>query len=263
LGADYAGRIYVVVAAGVAEREAAVALLAGDTQRGGKARARAIVSAHERKSLRRWDWFVAVHGKRPPGTLTSPKATRDGSSDEDNVNDGACWWGFSEPAEIRKLADWVAHANGLHEGADDGQDTCTLGGSTKRSSGSVEGLCSTGRSATTVARADDSLGPLSPLSSGEESEALTPLSSNLNGGEPDVEPLSPLTSDEDDGEDEGRTCRKDVSRGEVLQLAQGLREYADVLEWRVWRMEPDGDAAKGAAIELGQVAAVRPDRFYS
>jgi hypothetical protein len=59
----------------MAEREAAAALLAGDTSKGGKAHGRAIVSTDERGTMRRWGWFIAVWGQKP-ATVSSPRAKK-------------------------------------------------------------------------------------------------------------------------------------------------------------------------------------------
>ncbi|KAI0030808.1 hypothetical protein K488DRAFT_53426 [Vararia minispora EC-137] len=239
LGTDPIGRWFVATAPSAAEREAAAALLAGDMHHDGKARSRNFVSVNERKSLRRWDWFVAVYGKRPPDPLILPPDldanSGDSSDSDENQGEEGRWWGFWEPVEIRRLANWVAHVNGLQDppelrpGAPT-EGTSSFNGPTKRRSA----VGSRSTSATAVVM--NSPGPLSTES---ESEALTPLTDSSLA---DRDMLSPLTSyDEDRDEARQGMYRQRVSRKETMQLVRNLREYADVLEWRAWRMEPDED----------------------
>ncbi len=121
LGIDHEGRTYFALTPGVAERDAAAALLAGDTSKGGKAHGRVIVSADERRALRRWGWFVAVWGQKPADGLVPASEEDDDDGDEEESDDDDAtvverWWGLWQAGEIRKLADWVAIKNGFAGG---------------------------------------------------------------------------------------------------------------------------------------------------
>ncbi|KAH9027722.1 hypothetical protein EDB85DRAFT_1974167 [Lactarius pseudohatsudake] len=115
LGIDHEGRTYFALTPSVAERDAAAALLAGDTSKGGKAHGRAIVSADERQVMRRWGWFVAVWGQKPADGLvpTNEEEDSDEESDDDSTTDVERWWGLWQADEIHKLANWIAIKNGL------------------------------------------------------------------------------------------------------------------------------------------------------
>ncbi|KAH9036738.1 hypothetical protein EDB83DRAFT_2677915 [Lactarius deliciosus] len=96
LGIDHEGRTYFALTPSMAERDAAAALLAGDTSKGGKAHGRAIVITDERQAMRRWGW-----------------TTIDEESDDDSATGVERWWGLWQADEIRKLADWIAIKNGF------------------------------------------------------------------------------------------------------------------------------------------------------
>jgi hypothetical protein len=65
--------------------------------------------------LKKWGWFIAVWGEAPSSFLAIDKR-RDGSQPGEK---GVGWWGFHDPAEIRKLAKWI--------GATAGEDLPTTG----------------------------------------------------------------------------------------------------------------------------------------
>ncbi|KAH9165462.1 hypothetical protein EDB89DRAFT_2009556 [Lactarius sanguifluus] len=95
LGTDHEGRTYFALTPSVAERDAAAALLAGDTSKGGKAHGRAIVSTDERQAMRRWGWFIAVWGQKPADGLV-PTSEEDEDEESDDVER---WWGLWQPTE--------------------------------------------------------------------------------------------------------------------------------------------------------------------
>lgn len=252
--------MYFALTPSVAEREAAQALLAGDTSKGGKAHGRAIVSADERSALRRWGWFVAVWGKKPAGGLMP-------DDDEDEDNDVERWWGLWQPDEIRKLADWIAIRNGIagERHPTDGDSGDLLVASTPD-----------GRALPT-ARSSSSLKTSSRDSrSGATSSNLTPLTD-----EDDSVPNSSLSSiSEDDSDrelDNGKVERRVDGGGgplptqnELKTLVRALMEYADVLDWRVSRMqeEPGRDEKDSGIVKdktktvEGKIRTVSPGNFY-
>ncbi|KAH9985808.1 hypothetical protein BJV74DRAFT_846358 [Russula compacta] len=287
LGTDHEGRIYFALTPSVAEREAALALLAGDTTKGGKAQGRAIVSADERGAMRRWGWFVAVWGKKPVDGLVP-----EGEDDNDEDDDAERWWGFCQPDEIRRLADWIAMKNGI---AADGKKRLA----TKKGDGRNERAASVavpdgrGRSAASTGTSASSRktgGPSAREShSGACSSNLTPLS---DACETEDEPgsdssLSSASGDESDGEsnesDDGDgkvqmrvydDARPLPSQNELKTLVKALIEYAEVLDWRVWRMQEEPQAGQvikesGAAKDKekakpvgGRIRAISPMNFY-
>ncbi|KAI0295842.1 hypothetical protein B0F90DRAFT_1637226, partial [Multifurca ochricompacta] len=239
LGIDHEGRIYFALTPSVAEREAAAALLIGDTIKGGKAHGRAIVSTNERSAMRRWGWFVAVWGKKPADGVVPV------GDDDDEDNDVVeRWWGIWQPDEIRKLANWISIKNGIAGGKDstnsdreDKQDTSVPGG------------------------------PPIPAASSSEDEAETdsPLSSISEGDEPG--------GDEGDAKEQMRVDQDDhppPTQNELKTLVMALTEYAEVLEWRVWRMqeEPGRDSKENGVTKdktkaIGErIRTISPANFY-
>ncbi|KAF8444543.1 zinc-finger domain of monoamine-oxidase A repressor R1-domain-containing protein [Boletus edulis BED1] len=106
LGRDIEGRIYWALTPGMNEREDALDLLRSYSQgRAHKSRSRRkplVPSEEDRSALRKWSWFVAVWGKRPPTVERTLVEDEDEDDDEEEQ-----WWGFCEPEEIMKLASWV------------------------------------------------------------------------------------------------------------------------------------------------------------
>ena len=90
LGRDSQGRVYY----------AASARRSADRRRKVK-----VPSDEERSELRKFGWFLAVWGNG--GTKATLKKV--------SVKQGCqpCWWGFSEPSEIRQLAKWLASSEEL------------------------------------------------------------------------------------------------------------------------------------------------------
>ncbi|KAG6850971.1 hypothetical protein H0H93_005840 [Arthromyces matolae] len=94
LGTDQVGRTYWVSSPGIVERKAALDFIAS-TSLSKKAKTQVAESCSSRK----WPWFIAVWGK----------STRAAGGKGAEADDGAPerWWAFTEPAEIRKAADWI------------------------------------------------------------------------------------------------------------------------------------------------------------
>jgi hypothetical protein len=272
LGTDHEGRIYFALTPSVAEREAAAALLAGDMTKGGKAQGRAVISADDRSVLRRWGWFISVWGKKPVDGIV-PAGEDDDDDDEDE--DVERWWGIWKPDEIRRLADWIAIKNGIVEGKRLTTDT-TKGDSNGNRAAAVPNI--RGPSA-----ANNKTGSHGSSRSGALSSKLTPLSvtsgiedepgfdsslSSVSGDESDEEP----NGDDGDVQMHGGDARPLPSSNELKTLIKALIEYADVLDWRVWRMEgePGRDTEGNGAgkdraktkVGGGRIRAVSPANFY-
>ncbi|KAF4620528.1 hypothetical protein D9613_000295 [Agrocybe pediades] len=136
LGTDDDGRTYYALSPGVAERDAAFEYLeCASSEKPMKPKKKGrTVSEEDRSEMREWTWFVAVWGKRPPLTPAEQKAKEeekahrmsvDGDEDrsededsddsEDDDADVEKWWGFWDPEEISKLAEWISIKSGIDE----------------------------------------------------------------------------------------------------------------------------------------------------
>ncbi|KAA1471774.1 hypothetical protein DENSPDRAFT_837845 [Dentipellis sp. KUC8613] len=256
LGSDHEGRQYFALTPGAAEQDAAMALLSGNHKKSGKARGRAVVNTEDRKALKKWGWFIAVHGHRPapdPIAVQGPKgkgkhsALEEGNSDDEGEDEDPAaerWWGFWQPEEIRKVAEWIARKNGVVEVKGRAKDTEAVDGrQTEPKDDASKGRTVSRSVSSTVA--DDTDIDMSTVVS---SRASTPLS-DVDDEDDESSELSSVSSDvEDEGEE--AMYRQDAARQvipskvELRQLVRSLREYADVLEWRVWRMQPEENDAK-------------------
>jgi hypothetical protein len=143
LGRDIEGRIYWALTPGMNEREDALDLLhscsQGRTHKSRSRRKPLVPSEEDRSALRKWSWFVAVWGKRPPiveRTLVEESDDSDGEEEEDDDDDEQ-WWGFWEPEEIMKLASWVHFKAGLEDTSEQmsNQSVSAPSGSRKQSLG--------------------------------------------------------------------------------------------------------------------------------
>jgi hypothetical protein len=232
LGVDHEGRTYFALTPSMAEREAAAALLAGDTSKGGKAHGRAIISTDERGTMRRWGWFIAVWGQKPvDGLVPACEEDDDSDDDSDDDDDTERWWGLWHADEIRKLADWIAIKNGCAGGKEEDEDE------RKRARARTEAE-----------------------SSGARSSQLTPLLSEASSSDTDDEAAA------QNGEG-GRAIIPTLN--ELEALVGALRECAEVLDWRAWRMEEEPGAddkengvAKKTKAGAAQIRAVPPANFY-
>ena len=252
LGTDHEGRIYFALTPSVAEREAAAALLAGDSTKGGKAQGRAVVSTDERSTLRRWGWFIAVWGEKPvDGLVPEPE-----DEEEEDIDDAERWWGIWQPDEIRRLADWIAIKNDITEGkrpATKGnsyeQQTVAIsnGRGYMTTSTGTSGSLKTGDRESRSGAWSGNLTPLSHASDTEDEPAFDSSLSSISGDESDGE------SNEDNGKARMQVdddARPRPSQNELKTLVKALMEYAEVLDWRVWRMrqeEPRQDGKERVA----------------
>lgn len=269
LGTDHEGRIYFALTPSVAEREVAAALLAGDMNKGGKAQGRAVISANERSALRRWGWFISVWGKKPVDGVVPA-----GEDDDDDVEDVERWWGIWQPNEIRRLADWIVIKNDIAEGKrlptdakGDGHDNRAAVVPDGRGPSAASTKAGSHRSSRSGA-SSSKLTPLSVASDTEDELGFDSSLSSVSGDESDEEP----SRDDGDVQIRGGDARPLPSPNELRTLVKGLIEYADVLDWRVWRMEDElGRDSKenGAAKDkdktkagVGRIRAVSPANFY-
>ena len=231
----------------MAERDAAAAHLAGDTSKDDKAHGRAIVSADERSTMRRWGWFVAVWGKKPADGLV-PASEDDDDDDDEESDDVERWWGLWQADEIRKLADWIGIKNGFAE--DEPGATGPEG--RRRPSTEAEGNGSGQQSS-----------HLTPLSdaSGTDDEALS-----VSGDGPDAE-ASCVGNAQMRLDENGQII---PTPNELKELVRALREYAEVLGWRAWRMEEEpgpegkenGTAKEKTKVVAAQVKTISATNFY-
>ena len=188
----------------------------------------------------------------------------DEDDDEDDDDDVDRWWGIWQPDEIRRLADWIAIKNGLGEGKRLTTDTKS-NGHDKQAVAVPDARGPSAASANTSGSSSN-LTPLSiPSDTEDELESDSSLSS-VSGEESDGEPNGVAQMR---GGDDARPL---PSPNELKTLVKALIEYAEVLDWRVWRMqeEPgrgskedraakDKDKPKAAG---GRVRAISPANFY-
>ncbi|KIJ18760.1 hypothetical protein PAXINDRAFT_179413 [Paxillus involutus ATCC 200175] len=125
LGRDMEGRVYWALTPGMNEREAALDHLQSYSQgrtRKSTSRARRkplVPSEEDRSALKRWSWFLAVWGERPPVAertiIHDPDSSEDEDEDEGEDDGEERWWGFWDPEEIKKLASWIQAKAGLED----------------------------------------------------------------------------------------------------------------------------------------------------
>jgi hypothetical protein len=241
--------------------------------KGGKAPGRAVDRADDRSALRRWGWFISVWGKKPVDGVV-PVGEDDGE-DDDDVEDVKRWWGIWQPDEIRRLADWIAIKNGIVEGKRLTTDATKGNGHDKRAAAVPDGRGPSAASTKTgshgSSRSGASLSKLTPLSAASDAEDEPGFDSSLSSVSGDGSDEE-LNGDDDDIQIHGGDPRPLPSPNELKALVKALIEYADVLDWRVWRMEDepgrnsketgavkDKDKAKAGG---GRIRAVSPANFY-
>ncbi|THH16731.1 hypothetical protein EW146_g3952 [Bondarzewia mesenterica] len=250
LGTDHEGRVYFALSSSIAERDAAFALLDGNAKKGGKARGRAIISEDERRSMNRWGWFIGIWGRRPEVVKTGTSAKGKGKqkaeevvSDEEDEDITTCrWWAFWQPEEIRKLAEWIAMKNGIAETGKVGKEE------ERRATGSA-GESRSKRAGSTGTASQSATGASVEDAEGVSSRASSPLSEAPSDEvDEDDDELSPLTltsdSEDEDGDISMRTDaagRLVPSKQDLKVLVKNLTEYAEILDWRVWRMEEESE----------------------
>jgi hypothetical protein len=195
-GKDMDGRLYWALSPGVVERENAIQMIGQlvSEENKGKKQKRSVPDDADRKGMKKWSWFIGVWGKRPVpyGGAKKIKATGkkmvelESDSDSDDDGDQDCWWGFWEPAEIKKVADWIEIRGGL------GDDETSKAG--------VE-------------------------------EGKTVVDGCLYASSKASSPLSAVSADDTNID----LYAENSSKVELKSLVKGLKEYASLLEWRVWK----------------------------
>jgi hypothetical protein len=122
LGTDNEGRTYYALSPGVIEREVAfeyLEVVSADKPRKLKKKGR-ILTVEDRSEMKEWSWFVSVWGKKPLSegqSKNSQPAENDtnNSDEEDEDEETEKWWGFWEPEEIVKVADWISIKSKLED----------------------------------------------------------------------------------------------------------------------------------------------------
>ncbi|GLB37681.1 hypothetical protein LshimejAT787_0407320 [Lyophyllum shimeji] len=130
LGTDSEGRVFWALSPGYHERKAALDFIASATsgsKESKRPRYKGRVSAEDedRSATKEWSWFVAVWGtKFPVGRKrVEGKGKKNAAEDESDDEDAdERWWGFYEPGDIRKLADWIRLDAGIDPHGDAASD---------------------------------------------------------------------------------------------------------------------------------------------
>ncbi|KAG6902747.1 hypothetical protein C0995_011895 [Termitomyces sp. Mi166 len=94
MGTDRAGRVYWASSPGVVERKVALDFITSATV-SKKGRTRVVDDGAPTK----WSWFVAVWGRKTSVARNDVQVVED--------DDDERWWAFTDPVEIRKVADWI------------------------------------------------------------------------------------------------------------------------------------------------------------
>jgi hypothetical protein len=145
LGTDLDGRIYWALTPGFAEFEASRDLLAAgdeDTKKDGRrktarrAQVSSVPNAGRRGEMVDWPFLLAVWGRPPAGVEVMRRVRGDGDDEaEVDYDNDEYWWGFWNPADVLKLAEWIAMTHNLDEDAD--QSTSRTQSSGKQKKGST------------------------------------------------------------------------------------------------------------------------------
>ncbi|KAF5380578.1 hypothetical protein D9615_004650 [Tricholomella constricta] len=141
LGTDSAGRVFWALSPGVYERKAALDFIASATSgfkdtKKARQRGSILANVEDPSATSDWSCFVAVWGKRFPAAIKPPqgkgkaKAADDVAEEDDEAVEQ--WWGFYQPGEIRKVANWIR--------IDAGIDACGDADGTKPLAALVKGL---------------------------------------------------------------------------------------------------------------------------
>ncbi|KAH8107736.1 hypothetical protein BXZ70DRAFT_912347 [Cristinia sonorae] len=277
LGRDAEGRVYYALTPSASECEAAEKMVTGKGSGKVKLRGkRGGFGEDERKEMKRWSWFLCVHGEKPEDGL---KAKREDADEEDGMESDLTdeeedmWWGFWDPAEIRKLAEWLKVKHGLDvevvEEAEMSNGVPPGGPSSngrvvsalKPATGTSKGTATRGPTTMTSSSRSSLKGKsrdISPLSDLSSSSSLSNHSSELSAIDSDVEM--------EDGF--AQYSRPTAGKRELRALVKALTDYADMLQWRIGRVAPEETTqASATAIAPKEkqkkvVEAVPASRFY-
>lgn len=255
LGRDTEGRVYYAITPGVTERDAAIELLedGGGSVKFGRKR---VAELEERKRMKHWSWFIAIWGRKPDGADVA-KLDDDEDGEEDVDENAERWWGFWQPEEITRLAEWLAMKYGINLEA-------------KRPAKSSED--------STVVDVADTIPKLDAdkKSRGRPSDAsAAPSARSSLGHDSDSDASSELEDEQDRGGDVQMRldkCGEPVpTRRDLRNLARGLKDYAVLLEWRIKRAAKEVKDAKDGAgdkekVDKGKGVArggpIPPSQFY-
>lgn len=293
LGRDAAGRVYYALTPSPSECQAAEKLVTGKGSGKVKLRGRRGGFGEDgRREMKRWSWFVCVHGEKPADALKAKemKDEVDGTESELTDEEEDEWWGFWDPAEIKKLAGWLAIKHGL-DAEDDREkvekkkaDPPQAGTSTNgriaaavpsRSSkpqqvnGTAKGNARGRPSTTTASSARSSVKgksrDVSPLSSLSSSSSRSDSSSELSS-------INDSDSDVDMEDDFAQYSRPTAGKPELRALVKALTEYAEMLQWRIGRVAPEDTQAPSNTVngaggsdkgkEKEKAEEVPASRFY-
>ncbi|KAF7793905.1 hypothetical protein EIP86_005027 [Pleurotus ostreatoroseus] len=225
LGRDSDGRIYYALNPGAGELEAAQQLVRGHDGRVRIGRRRGPWTEDDRRELQKWSWFVAVWGKKPEDAKL---AKHDEDEDEHEFDYEETWWGFWQPNEILTLAEWISRKADLdEEPLEKGKSARANGSSARSTNGSTKG-----KGSRTVSTSS-SLTSLTSSKSSKSARGLSPLSN-----------LSSEEVDEDAEMDDSNRQGPPVTH-ELHGLVKGLREYAEMLQWRIGRVNHDREDSEG------------------
>ncbi|KAF5317248.1 hypothetical protein D9611_003867 [Ephemerocybe angulata] len=117
LATDPEGRVYYALAPGYAEHEAAVEyielFLSGVALEKQKLKKKGrVLKPSEREDMHDWSWMILVWGKKPPSAYC-PVSDDGDESDEELDEEVERWWSFSDPSDIKDLAEWLVLAYDL------------------------------------------------------------------------------------------------------------------------------------------------------
>ncbi|KAI0690517.1 hypothetical protein BC835DRAFT_1521597 [Cytidiella melzeri] len=231
LGRDADGRVYYAMTPGMGESDASMNLLKGKDGRVKVGRKRGGFTEDDREEMERWSWFVAVWGRKPDGAEEARHHTLDEEEGEPaDDSEEECWWGFWQPQEVQKIAEWLTVKFGLEDDADTRQ---VVNPNTTKAAGGMKAKAARGRAST-------------------GSSSLTSLSSSH------VSSLTAISELSDEDPDARISFQRPLGHKRELQdLVNGLKDFADLLQWRIKRASA-GTLQKSSA----KVEAVPVNRFY-
>ncbi|RPD54734.1 hypothetical protein L226DRAFT_560379 [Lentinus tigrinus ALCF2SS1-7] len=264
LGRDTEGRIYYAITPGVTEREAAVELLEGGkgNVKFGKRR---VAEEDVRKEMKHWSWFVAIWGRKPEGAeVAKPKDDED--AEDDGNEDDERWWAFWQPEQVSKLAEWLAMKYSIDLEAKrptkDSSDSAVL----KVDDADAEKL---------TAKDNKSRGRPSNASSANSVSRPRKFASLNKDSDSEDESRSDEYDDETDADGDvhmrfDRRGEPVPTKNDLRALARGLKDYAELLEWRIKhsakesgdtksKKPPAAGKDKGKGVEKGGIS---PATFY-
>ncbi|KAI0766519.1 hypothetical protein BC629DRAFT_1737547 [Irpex lacteus] len=235
LGRDADGRIYYAMTPGVGETDAMINLLKGKDGRVKVGRKKGGFTEEDRREMERWAWFVAVWGRKPEGADIA-KRDDDEDDESDEESDDECWWGFWQPEEITKMAEWLSIKSGLEDHVG---EIAKANGTKTNGAAKGKGKVKDARSRTSTATSS-----LSSLST--HASSLT-----------DVSDISDLSEDETNQVNFDRPLGH---KRELRELVSGLKEYADLLQWRIKRAATEAPVKSGK--DGAKTQAIPANRFY-